>query len=159
MVLNWCGFFQLGMFARKNITTLMKKLDHTIIKVGIVLVWILATVGYIATNDIGPWSAFALVYKFISIIAVFIMVDTCFKNVNILIDIGKNTYLIYFLHMQFGIFTIRYIFQKIGILHLEWITLILQPVCILMVVYAGIKLLRFLSQKICLDRFMWVFGI
>ena len=61
--------------------------------------------------------------------------------------------------MQFGIYVVRFVFKQIGILNFEWIMIVMQPVCVVMVVYIGIKILQFLSRKIHLDKFMCFFRI
>lgn len=159
MVLNWCGFFQLGMLARKNILAVMKFLNRKPVKAAAVGLWILSAIYYFTTNHVGYWSPVALVHELLGIVAFFVIADTCLKKVNLLVDIGRNTYVIFFLHMQFGIPTVRRIFTPLGIMKHEWLLFLLQPASIVLSVYAGIKVLQMISKKFGFEKFMRVFRI
>lgn len=159
MVFNWCGFFQLGMIARKNILAVMKLLNRKSVKAAIVGLWILSAIYYFKTDYAGYWSPVALVHELLGIVAFFVIADTCLKKVNLLVDIGKNTYVIFFLHMQFGIPTVRRIFTPLGLMENEWVRLLLQPVSIVLSVYAGIKAVQWISKKFGLEKITRVFRI
>lgn len=159
MVFNWCGFFQLGMIARKNILAVMTLLNRKPVKAAIVGLWILSAIYYFTTDFVGYWSPVALVHELLGIVAFFVIADTCLKKVNLLVDIGKNTYVIFFLHMQFGIPTVRRIFTPLGLMENEWVRLLLQPASIVLSVYAGIKAVQWISKKFGLEKITRVFRI
>ena len=159
MVFNWCGFFQLGMLARKNILAVMKRLNQKPVKAAAVGLWILSAIYYFTTNYVGYWSPVALVHELLGIVAFFVIADTCLKKVNLLVDIGRNTYVIFFLHMQFGIPTVRRIFTPLGLMENEWVRFLLQPASIVLSVYAGIKAVQWISKKFGLEKITRVFRI
>lgn len=159
MVFNWCGFFQLGMLARKNILAVMKLLNQKLVKAAAVGLWILSAIYYFTTDYAGYWSPVALVHELLGIVAFFVIADTCLKKVNLLVDIGRNTYVIFFLHMQFGIPTVRRIFTPLGIMKHEWLLFLLQPASIVLSVYAGIKAVQWISKKLGLEKITRVFRI
>ncbi len=159
MVFNWCGFFQLGMIARKNILAVMTLLNRKPVKAAIVGLWILSAIYYFTTDFVGYWSPVALVHELLGIVAFFVIADTCLKKANLLVDIGKNTYVIFFLHMQFGIPTVRRIFTPLGLMENEWVRLLLQPASIVLSVYAGIKAVQWISKKFGLEKITRVFRI
>lgn len=159
MVLNWCGFFQLGMYARKHILAVMKLLNKNPVRAAAVGLWILSAIYYFNSNHVGYWSPVALVHELLGIVAFFVIADTCLKKVNLLVDIGKNTYVIFFLHMQFGIPTVRRIFTPLGLMENEWVRFLLQPASIVLSVYAGIKAVQWISKKFGLEKITRVFSI
>ncbi|MCI6850535.1 MAG: acyltransferase [Clostridiales bacterium] len=159
MVFNWCGFFQLGMIARKNILAVMTLLNRKPVKAAIVGLWILSAIYYFTTDFVGYWSPVALVHELLGIVAFFVIADTCLKKANLLVDIGKNTYVIFFLHMQFGIPTVRRIFTPLGLMENEWVRLLLQPASIVLSVYAGIKAVQWISKKFGLEKITRIFRI
>lgn len=152
MVFNWCGFFQLGMLARKHLSAVMECMNRKSRKVAAVGLWLAALIFYIGTGNIGYWAPFGLLFELLGMIAAFVIADLFLKKVNLLIDIGKNTYVIFFLHMQFGIGAMRRLFTSLGIMDMEWLMLLLRPVTIVLSVYAGIKLLQFISKKLGLEK-------
>lgn len=159
MVFNWCGFFQLGMIARKNILAVITLLNRKPVKAAIVGLWILSAIYYFTTDFVGYWSPVAFVHELLGIVAFFVIADTCLKKVNLLVDIGKNTYVIFFLHMQFGIPTVRRIFTPLGLMENEWVRLLLQPASIVLSVYAGIKAVQWISKKFGLEKITRIFRI
>lgn len=75
-------------------------------------------------------------------------------------DIGKQTYLIYFLHMQLGIGTANIVF---GVLPAAVLTnailLVVKPVTILAMVYVGIWVLIKVIKLLKLEKYQWIIGL
>lgn len=159
MVFNWCGFFQLGMLARKNVLTVMELLRHKLLKAVVVGLWILEAIYYVKSGYYGYWSPIAMVHELLGTAAFFIIADTVLKKVNLLVDIGKYTYIIFFLHMQFGIPAVRRMFTPLGIMQHDWLRFLLQPAAVVLSVYAGIKVLQWLAPKLGLQKILRVFRI
>ena len=103
LVTNWCGFFAMGvLIAKEELISYLCEL-HIVWKLSVWVGWVLFSIGYVLFCDTPSyWSAVALPYEVLSMAAWFLFAYSL-RNFNILIDIGKKTYIIYFLHMQLGI--------------------------------------------------------
>ena len=77
---------------------------------------------------------------------------------NVLMDIGKQTYMIYFLHMQFGNGVSKLLFASWPNT-LEWIVLFLFPMVSVMSVYIGILVLGKIMHQFSLQRCKWIIGM
>lgn len=100
------------------------------------------------------------VFKWSAIIAGFCLADALNKTKfrNLMIDIGKQTYMIYFLHMQFGNGVSKLMFNWWP-LSLEWVVLFIHPIVAVLSVYIGICVLRRIIIKTGMTRYMWIIGM
>ena len=75
-------------------------------------------------------------------------------------QIGNETYIIYFLHMQFGMLVANVIISltKLETL-LPFLALILKPTINLVSVFIGAWLLKRIMEHIGLKRLNWIFGL
>lgn len=80
------------------------------------------------------------------------------SGLDMLIRIGKDTYLIYFLHMQLGIGMASVIIRTLHI-HNETVIFLIKPLLVLLLVLAGIWLLKAILQKTKLEKMYWVIGL
>lgn len=148
--LNWCGYFALGiLLKRHHLLNLFYRAHVTWIIVcmlsWIVVVWLLVD----GSDKINYWHPLAVLFIYLSIPLLLLMATTIRKS-RLLYTLGKNSYLLYFLHMQMGIATANIIFSKF--IHWQLLVFILKPISVL-----GITYLLILQLKFFLNIFGWTF--
>lgn len=132
---------------------------HIVWKLIVWVGWVLFSIGYVLFCDTPSyWSAVALPYEVLSMAAWFLFAYSL-RNFNILIDIGKKTYIIYFLHMQLGIGFFNYSARELNIIQHELLILIIKPIVIVLLIYMGVKIVESVAGKTRLDNFLWIFGL
>ena len=82
------------------------------------------------------------------------------SDCRLLQNVGQQTYLIYFLHMQLGIGLAG---KLIGLFSLptiaKWGILVVQPVLVVSLVYTGIIVLDLILTKLRLEKYEWIIGM
>ena len=75
-------------------------------------------------------------------------------------NIGKQTYLIYFLHMQLGIGAVNAVVRVLSLpTAADWVLLFVKPVTILALVYLGIVVLDIIIKKLGISKYKWIIGL
>lgn len=157
-VFNWCGFFEIGVISRAKIDRLCNIKLSWIVRSMIVLVWAVIGIVYIKSMLPTYFTPFSVIYEFFSLIAVYYIAEL-FAN-NILIrEIGKNTYLIFFLHMQIGMATFNILAKLMHITQYEYLILVLKPVSIVILVFYGIQFARYILKKAKMNKIMKILGL
>lgn len=102
---------------------------------------------------------FKLLFVLVACVTLFLWSQSL-SECKLLQDIGKQTYFIYFVHMQFGIGVANIIF---GILPtspiVNAVLLVVKPLTILAMVYVGIIVLLKLLSIMKLDKHKWIVGL
>lgn len=158
--LNWIGFCSLGKILeicdikRKELSSINTKLLF------LLMTEIAIFVLYFRFTSSGSYfNLFSVPFEIIGALLSF-TVFKCF-NSEILKDIGKNSYVIFFAHMQFGI---GYSASAINLVYsissiLGQILLFLWPLLAVILVYAGLVIVRFVFKKLNMSKFLMFFGI
>lgn len=157
LVFNWCGFFAVGILLKQKDFIFRYSKTKIIYKLLILMLFCVFGIVYICSVSPSYWSVFALPYEFVSIVALFGLA-CILQSHKLLVDIGKKTYVIYFLHMQLGIGTFNYLARKLNIIQYELLILIIKPIVIVLLVYLGVKIVEKVGQKTHWDKFLWIFG-
>lgn len=157
-VFNWIGFFQLGILLRK--TQFLKKLVELphLMKIVLSLVWLICSVLFVAEMMPTYWTPYSIAYELLSAVVLFLFAEMLNGN-RLLVALGKDTYPIYFVHMNFGIGAFSIIVRLLNIAHYEWIMLFVKPFSIVLAVWGGIYLTRLLAKRLRIGRILWLFGM
>lgn len=121
----------------------------------------IALVTAIMVFEVPPLVFFLLNLIYVLVAIVFLLfLSQRLANNRLLQNIGKQTYIIYFLHMQFGIGLVNKIINTAGLfVQNDWILFIIKPILVLSIVYAGITLLNFIITKLKLEKYKWIAGM
>ncbi len=157
MVFNWCGFFQMGIFFKAHFEAVAGVLKNKIFMVFSILAFIALGVFAVLNGMPTYWEPYSLLFEILGMIVLFYPAYLC-RNAKLLSDVGKYTYLIYFIHMQIGLSVFHTIADLLNISRFEWVLLVFKPLIIIFAVYGGVRLVDWLSKKWKL-KFMWVFGL
>lgn len=155
--LNWIGFFAMGILF--NQFGLLEKVIKgkflirfilvviTVLIAGL-LVWIPLKINY--------WNPLAIVLEFVSIVSIPIMTFK-FIDSKSLSSLGRNSYLLYLLHMQLGIALANVLFSIVSVP--DFIILLTKPLIVLGVTMCLISLIKFTVHLLKLDRFNQYIGL
>lgn len=82
------------------------------------------------------------------------------SDCRLLQNVGQQTYLIYFLHMQLGIGLARKLIALFSLPTIaNWGILVVQPVLVVSLVYIGIVVLDLILTKLRLEKYEWIIGM
>lgn len=98
-----------------------------------------------------------MLYRFCLVYCVFVIASHCLQS-KILIAVGKDTYLAFFLHMQFGLGAAALLLRTLHIAN-EYIIFFIKPILTLILVVVGIFVLRKIIYFIKLDKYAWIIGL
>ena len=155
---NHVGFFILGMLLSKsNWLTLKITKDK---KVVVLILFIIISLVYaFCGKGIGYWaSIFSIPFELLAFIVLFWFAGFL-ADWNILVQIGKKSFFIFFVHMQIGIeISKKIIFRWLpsGIIALEYLSVIIEPVAITLVCYSIWVLMKNIFKLIKMDKYGWV---
>lgn len=141
-ILNWCGYFSVGILIAKcnildKIVFYSKKWNKLFSAS-----WILFVIYLILFEKFSYWNKLYIPFELISIMNLVYYSNRLNRN-KILIDIGKQSYAIYLLHMLLvGLINYSFVFFKIEFL------LLIKPIIILIIMYILILFIKKLSQKL-----------
>lgn len=155
--LNWIGFFAMGILF--NQFGLLEKVINGkfLIKFTLVvitfliaglLVWIPLKINY--------WNPLAIVLEFIPIASISVITFK-FINSKFLSLLGRNSYLLYLLHMQLGIALANILFRIVTVP--DFIVLLTKPLIVLGITMCLISLIKFTVHLFKLDRFNQYIGL
>lgn len=118
---------------------------------GFLIFIILFYIQVFADTEITNWNELSMLFE-ISGFVVFMFISYWLRNVQILNNIGKNTYFIYLTHMQIvGVINTR--------LPQNSLFYLLKPMIGLIVVYLiGIMIIK-ITRVMKLDDYLWILGL
>lgn len=157
-VLNWVGFFALGVILRSL------DLDRWTSpsarwRYGCCGLTLLLAVLYLYGWEPSYWTPLSIPFE-LSCGAAMLCLSGRIGSSRLLRDIGKNTYPIFFAHMQFGIGLLNRVGRLLPRLgRLEYGAVFLRPVLVVLVTYGLILLGRALAERMGLGRWLWLLGI
>ncbi len=159
-VFSWVGYFAVGKLigARRaqKMFFLLVCWRYVIYALSAIL-----SIAYIYVCEPSYWTAFSIPSQFICGAALLCIAAKFHQNA-LLIDIGKNTYPIFFVHMQVGIGSLNILFLKRMIPVLgygEYFLVLLWPVLVVLISYGMIKFGSFVARQIGFGRWLWLLGI
>ena len=103
----------------------------------------------------------AICFELVSVFIIFYLTNVIRKFSLLsssLKEFGKNSYIIYFLHMQIGIATVNRI-MSLGNIRQEYILLFFKPICVIIVTYILVKFLSLIFHTLNLDNYKRLVGI
>lgn len=154
--LNWFGFYAIGIYLKSK--SLDKWSNNTLGVIFIVGVLLTLTIYLLLSlrMKICYWNPFCVIFELLCII---IVANICsrLKYGVFLEKLGKFSYLIYFLHMQFGIFTVNQIMNLFNFS--DTLIFFIKPISVILVTLIYIELLIFIIQLIGLQKFKKYIGI
>lgn len=161
--LNWMIFFGIGMLLQNydiNKITKIHAKNKLIIWIGALL----TAAAYIGFLNPNYWTVCSIPIELLWAFSIFSIIEF-FSKFGIIINIGKLTYPIYFIHMQFGIFAVNCLLLLLGKIELleglesSILVILCKPIAVVVVTYLMICILRRIMKLVGLNRFLWVMGI
>ena len=155
--LNWMEFFAMGILF--NRLGLLEKVINgkflikfilvviTVLIAGL-LVWVPLKINY--------WNPLAIVLEFVSIVSIPIITFK-FIDSKSLSSLGRNSYLLYLLHMQLGIALANILFSIVSVP--DFIILLTKPLIVLGITMCLIFLIKLTVRLLKLDRFNQYIGL
>ena len=165
---NWLFFFAAGVILSKTkILSLLYKYKTIggVISTIVALCAGIAYYCYCDVNRITPsyWNAYSVAFEFIAAFWLLMLsmnlVSSC---PNFAIDIGKNTYIIFFAHMQIGINIVNLLAWRIWdrVDFLPYLMVIIRPALILVVTYCVfVVILKKIGKLIKVEKLLWIIGL
>ncbi len=163
--LNWVGFFASGRLVQNN-----KERIYSIISKSKGLLWmsyltlsvVFIPIYYFSTIEISYFNIYSFLIETLGSIGLvsicFILAQSSNRRIqdNHIMKIGKNTLIIYFLHMQFGIGIAELFTNLLGE---NPLVIIIQPVLAVLISYMISKLIILILGLIKLKNYLWILGI
>lgn len=157
--LNWAGFFALGIICSR-IDFLSKLCKMSLLKkfLSIALFSVLAIFAIVIKLDINYWNPWCILLEY-SALVVILVLGLIFKTAKskILIITGKNSYLIYLLHMQLGIAIANRIYKLINAPDI--VLLLAKPLTVIIITLFVIFILKWILTLMGLKSFEKYLGI
>lgn len=155
--LNWIGFYAIGVILKnKSFDNWAIISFRKILAVSGVIGLLVYIMIYFKT-EICYWNPICFIFEFLC----FIIISNVCSRINkakCIESLGKFSYLIYFLHMQFGIFTINSICSFVPISE-TWIFFFIKPVLVLLVTYVYIRILIYIVKLLGIQKYHRYLGI
>ncbi len=157
IVFHWSGFFGLGVAAKANLEHI-RRLRNRYIDLSVLAAWLLVGVLAVFTGIPAYWAPTGLLFELLTIPAVYVIAEGV-RGSKLLRDIGKNSYPIYFIHMQFAIPIMDKVFNVTGLDACDWAMFAVKPCLVLLFTWLGIKAVQWVSGKLGFGKLIWCFGI
>lgn len=160
---NWMIFFGIGKLLQNCDICKIAKIQ-TKNKLAIWIGTLLITIVYIEFFVPDYWTVCSIPIELLWAFSIFSIIEF-FLKFKVIKNVGKLTYPIYFIHMQFGIFAINCLIALLGNLKMiegfesSILVILCKPVAVVFVTYLMICVLCCILRLMGLDRFLWVFGI
>lgn len=155
--LNWVGFFSLGILVRRfKFFNLLLNQNKGIKIIILIISVLLSLMLVLASHKINYWNPIAIILEYFIIFSILIVTSLIYKN-KVLILLGCNSLLIYFLHMQLGIGFANILYKYIEIP--EFFILLTKPFVVLSITYLLICVLRHLFMMFRWNRLLPMLGI
>lgn len=160
-VLNWILFFAIGIILRrKGITNWVPSGNRCILSFGILTI-VLGIIYFYLPVIPSYWTWISVPFEVCAGITLYFLAFKMCKN-QLLIGVGKNSYPIYFMHMQIGMIVANYICgDRLLMLEEDWsaIIYILKPVLVVMSVYVLIALIKKCAVFLNFQKMLWIVGM
>lgn len=153
---NWIGFYALGVLLKTiNIKSWAENRAITVV----LLVLCVVLLSFIAIHfqmKICYWNPICFV---IELLCFFLISNICtrLKNDGLLVSFGRYSFLIYFLHMQFGIYSANLIFSVVEVSEIA--IFVLKPLVVILITYAYVRILTYFVCLFGLEKFSRYLGI
>lgn len=154
--LNWIGFYSLGILLKsmpiekwsKNSMKIILLISLSIVLLSLFIIYIGAKVCY--------WNPICFIFELLCFV---LIANVCsrLKDFSLLEKYGKFSFLIYFLHMQFGIFTVNRILSFVRTP--EIVLFFLKPLLVIIVTYIYVILITYFIRLIGLQKINRYLGI
>jgi len=159
-VLNWVGFFAIGVLLQKirkkapNISFGAKSSNYIIAAV-------LMSAIYVWWIEPSYWTILSIPVE-LAVGFLLLELSNRMKQNRLLLAIGKNTYPIFFAHMQFGVgisnkLLFNHVLARIGML--EYAVVIIRPIVVVVLTYGLIAAGRTLVRRAGFGQWLWILGI
>lgn len=154
--LNWIGFYAIGVLLKSKSFDNWAMISFGKISAVIGVIGLLVYLMIHFKTDICYWNPLCFIFEILCFV---ILSNVCSRiNKTICIEsLGKFSYLIYFLHMQFGIYTINSLCAIVPISE-TWIFFI-KPVLVVLVTYVYVKILIYIVKFLGIQKFNRYLGI
>jgi membrane protein len=155
--LNWMEFFAMGILF--NRLGLLEKVINGKFRIKFILVVITVLIAGLLVwvpLKINYWNPLAIVLEFVSIVSIPIITFK-FIDSKSLSSLGRNSYLLYLLHMQLGIALANILFSIVSVP--DFIILLTKPLIVLGITMCLIFLIKLTVRLLKLDRFNQYIGL
>lgn len=152
---NWFGFYAIGILMQKNKTIFEIKTVYILI-VSLFLVLIPAIYLFYSDHDVNYWNPVSMIFE----CGMFYLIFALSTKVGFLMffkEMGKQSYVLYFLHMQFGISVTNKLLNNITLC--DSILLFLKPIFVACATLVLIEILRYILYLLRLDNYFKILGI
>lgn len=153
--LNFVLFFALGNLVHKY-QVFDKKIPLLSFLIALCVLLIIVYVTIILSLKVNYINPLTILFEFV---AIFLLLPLA--NVSkgfFIVDLGKYTYIMYFVHMQVGI---AFSNKIMSLCHIssDWFLFFLQPICVLLITYSLVKLMRLMSYAMHLNKLNKICGL
>ncbi|MCM1142758.1 MAG: acyltransferase [Muribaculum sp.] len=159
--LNWMGYFVLGILCHRHNSNsginIFSRLENITKRIALILGCVILVVALLFTSQkINYWNPIAITLEYISIFLILIISSSIPRN-KFLQVFGKNSLLLYLIHIQIGIAISNRLF---GIFSFPGVViLLLKPVVVLMITMSIIYALHFVLRILNLESAQPYLGI
>lgn len=168
-VFNWIGFFCIGIILKEH--KILEKSPKDIISQRTItlLLAITAIIGviYFKTSYLmefrpGYWNFFAIPFELTAVIVLY-YVSFILKKCKLLLEFGRNSYILFFTHMQLGINIVKILSRNFLFDRSGWINIWSVPAAGFLVIliswFIFAKLTVLIAKKIHCERVLWIIGV
>lgn len=166
--LNFVGFFAIGVLIKEKLSVLeefYRKKNKKAYAYTLISFLIIGFILYYHFCEVPTYfkisSYFFEVFVIIVLFLILYLLKNCKKDDiihRIFISVGKNTYIIYFIHMQIGIGVSEIVCLKAHLMD-TIIVVFVEPIIAILVSFSICLILRFMARIVKMDRFLWILGI
>ena len=157
--LSWICYFGLGVLLKQCD---IKKILNANIYIKVATWLFTATLGIIYLLVCLPtyWTFFSIPMSLLFFVSIMLMSQKLGKS-KFLIQLGSNTFPIYFLHMQIGINIVKIIYKAIPYNSnvLQGILDLIFPVLVVFITFGIVKLIGVIAKLIKMENYLWILGI
>ena len=159
-VFNWVGFFAIGILLREKdmmqIVDSIRNWKYIIIALAVLVAVI--TLWYFKPSY---WTPLSIIFELLYGVLLLYLSAVLYEN-KLLVAVGKNTYPIFFAHMQFGItITNRLVFDEL-LQHTElaeYAIVFLRPLGVVLFTYGLIVIGSKIVKAVGFGQWLWLLGI
>lgn len=153
---NFIGFFSLGLILSEN--EKLVRIQSLPLLVVSCIVSLFAFLFFVLSDEIIRYvHPIALIFE-ASFFVILLRIATIIKTNRVLTYLGKNSYIIYFLHMQIGISLSNKILNLLNVTN-EYVLFILKPVLVIIVTVSAIQILAAILKILNFSRYRGLFGL
>jgi fucose 4-O-acetylase-like acetyltransferase len=154
--LNFIVFFSLGRILRQN--DLLERMQSRVILFMACIVLIFTMSYFFLTDDIIRYvNPVALLFE-LSFVVILFRVASFVKNSKVMTYLGRNSYIIYFLHMQIGIALANRILIMLNVTN-DYILFVFKPVLVVIITIVTVQILNLFIKLLNLTNYRQIFGL